>query len=148
MKKEIRYVRTRLALHSLTVMDDFLATNSLSHLAPCFAEISLETLFAHVESTNRVQFLQQLKDEFGVALLPDRQKLANTLRKAASRAAKGWSDDMAAKVSSPDSIAPLIVRSMYGMGNQLRGCSYRAAANKGPRARAIGGGRCMPWQVP
>ena len=31
-----------------------------------------------------------------------------------------WSDDMAAKVSSPDSIAPLIVRSMYGMGNQLR----------------------------
>ena len=119
-------------------MDDFLATNSLSHLAPCFAEISLETLFARVESTNRVQFLQQLKDEFGVALLPDRQKLANALRKAASRAAKGWSDDMAAKVSSPDSIAPLIVRSMYGMGNQLRVLlSYRAAANAKGRALVL-----------
>ena len=79
----------------LTVMDDFLA--SLSHLAPLFAETSLQTLFARVESTNRVQFLQQLKDEFGVALLPDRQKLAN-VRKAASRAAKGWSDDMAANI--------------------------------------------------
>ena len=107
---------------------------SLDHLAPSLEAHELQELVGRC-GADRVQFLKELKEEFGVAKLPERQKLANALQKLAKRAFVGWTDETVAATRADDALAPLMVRATYGMGNQLRVLlSYRAVAQQQGRA--------------